>query len=242
MRSDRYGAYNLTTADEPLYRALRDGFRGAGLNRAQFTQALEWYRDQVRPGLDENALHESFHEFAANKGWDVAQIVGAQSIHAAVRDQGPDAITVTPTADEDRATIERANELMRTKPEEYWRNTELQELSFEATERQQAAPQATSVGPAPTDTEIERRMGQRDVEKFERMMREQPREWWGSPKHQADYRAALERANLAEPEGPAPVAPAPPPGVPAVPSVPAAEPAPAAAAPTPVPIVQGATP
>ena len=221
MRSDKFGAYGLTTADEGFYRALRDGFRGAGLSRAQFTQALEWYRDQVRPGMDENSLSASFHEFATNKGWDVAQLVGAQSIYAAVRDHGPDAVTATPTAEEDEATIERANELMRTDAAAYWRDEELQELALEATERQQAAPQATTgLGPALSDIEIEQRIGRQDMARYEQMIREEPGKYWSSPEIQAAYRDAIDRATTS----PAPIAPA-------EPAAPTTEPASVPAAP-----------
>jgi hypothetical protein len=220
MRSDRFGAYNLTAADEPLYRALRDGFRGAGLSRAQFTQALEWYRDHVRPGMDDSAMHESFHEFATNKGWDVAQIVGAQSIHAAVRDQGPDAITATPTAEEDAATIERATELLRKDPDAYWKDQELQEAQFEALERREAATAAPATALVVDDYAIERQLAQREVQKYETVLRERPSEYWRDTAMQAAYRNAIERSTASAPIAPA-IAPAP-----------TGEPAPAA--PTPV--------
>jgi hypothetical protein len=71
-RMDRYRGLR-GDADEQLRRAVRDGFKRAGLMPAQVTQALEWYRDAVRPGMDEAKLIESFNEFAAAKAWPEAE-------------------------------------------------------------------------------------------------------------------------------------------------------------------------
>jgi hypothetical protein len=49
---------------------------GTGLSHAQLTQAMEWYRDSVRPGMDEAALLASVAEFTTNAGWSVAQQAG----------------------------------------------------------------------------------------------------------------------------------------------------------------------
>jgi hypothetical protein len=246
MRSDRYHQYGLSAADEPFRRAVRDGFRQAGLSHRQFLDALTWYRDNVRAGMDATELSASFHDFATARAWPVENLIAAQGVHQAIQQSGPETVIATPTPEEDQATIAKANELLAKDSAAYFADEQLQELMIEALERQQAAPPATSVGPAPTDTEIERRMGQKDVDRFEQMMRERPQEYWASPRHQADYRAAIERANLAEPEVTAPVAPAlapaPAPVAAAVPATPAVEPAPAAAEPVPIPIAQGVGP
>jgi hypothetical protein len=210
------------------------------ITRSQFEQALERYRDRGQHlGGDATRIAQDFASFAISNGWSAESQVAASSVYEGIRQNGPSGVTEMPTPEQDNLTIERANELMRSNPDEYWRNTELRELALEALERQ-AAPQATSVGPAPTDTELERRAGQKDVARFEQMMRERPGEYWSSPQNQAAYRSAIERANLAEPEAPAPIAPAQTPVAPA-PTAPAAEPAPAAPAPPPLPIAQGAT-
>jgi hypothetical protein len=74
----------------------------------------------------------------------------------------------------------------------------------------------------------EREAGQRDAAKYERMMRENPSEYW-RPENQAAYRQALERSLVEVPVMPAAEPPA-------APSPEPASPAPAAAAPAPPPI------
>jgi hypothetical protein len=53
---------------------------------------MEWYRDHVRPGMDEAKLAESFNEFAAAKNWATEQRDAAVSVYGQVRDQGPAAV------------------------------------------------------------------------------------------------------------------------------------------------------
>jgi hypothetical protein len=215
MRGDRYAEFGLTDADTPFYRAIRDGFRASRLSRAQLNDALTWYRDHVRPGMDETALHVSFSDFATNRGWAPEELVAATSVRAAIQERGPEAIIVVPTAEEDAATISRANEAMRTDINGYFKDIELQEAMAEALERQEAVQATPKVGPPVTDTEIERRAGLRNAEKIERILREDPQRYWGDPRLQADFRTAIERAALldeapagATPTEPAPAAPA----------------------------------
>jgi hypothetical protein len=117
---DRYQQFGLRgDADEQLRRAVRDGFKHAGLSPAQLTQAMEWYRDRGQHlGGDEATLAESFAEFAASKAWPDAQRDAAVGVYGQVRDEGPAAVMApAPTAEEDAATIARAAELLRTEPE-----------------------------------------------------------------------------------------------------------------------------
>src|ERR1700674_1979694 len=89
-------------------------FKRAGLSHAQMQQAMDWYRDHVRPGMDEVKLAESFTEFAAAKNWPAEQRDAAVSVYGQVRDQGPAAVmSPAPSAEEDAATIARASELLR---------------------------------------------------------------------------------------------------------------------------------
>jgi hypothetical protein len=210
---DRFTQFGLRgDADETLRRAVRDGFKRAGLGPAQVTQAMEWYRDHVRPGIDEAKLMESFAEFAASKGWQTEQQSAAVSVYEQVRDQGPAAVLApAPSAEEDATTITRASELLRTDPAAYWRDAELQEAQFEALERQQAAPQAE---PAIDDYSIERRIAQQAVDRFGRMLREEPSKYWRSPELQRQHHDAI-AASIQE----APAAPAVPPAA-AVPTAP----------------------
>jgi hypothetical protein len=110
-------------ADEQLRRAVRDGFKGAGLSPAQLTQVMDWYRDRGQHlGGDEAKLTESFAEFAAAKAWPDAQRDAAVGVYGQVRDQGPAAVMApAPTAEEDAATLARAADLLRTDPQAYWR-------------------------------------------------------------------------------------------------------------------------
>src|ERR1700678_449865 len=132
---DRYQQFGLRgDADEQLRRAVRDGFKRAGLSPSQLTQAMEWYRDRGQHlGGDEAKLAESFAEFAASKAWPDAQRGAAVGVYAQVRDQGPAAVmSPAPSAEDDAATIARANELLKTDPKAYWADAELQEAQYEA--------------------------------------------------------------------------------------------------------------
>jgi hypothetical protein len=153
--------------------------------------------------MDESAAFASFSDFATNKGWDASQLVAAQSVYTAIQTQGPDAVMApTPTPDEDKATIAKANELLAKDATAYWADADLQEAMFEALERQTGPQGGPDTAPrlAPSGDEIERRIGRQDMQKFETMMREEAQKYWGSPQLQAAYRDAIERANTAPPE------------------------------------------
>jgi hypothetical protein len=219
---DRYTQFGLRGDEDDLFRrAVRDGFKRAGLGNDRLTQALEWFRDRVRPGMDQAKLAESFNEFAASKGWPAEQLTAAVAVYGAVRDQGPAAVmSPAPTSEEDTATIARADELLRTNSDAYWRDHDLHEAVLEARERQQAAP-----APEPSvDTHaIERRIAEGDVDKFARMMREEPGKYWSSPELQRQHHDAIE-ASIQE-------APASPPPAPVPAAAPVMQPVPVAASP-----------
>jgi hypothetical protein len=206
---DRYTQFGLRgDADEQLRRAVRDGFKRAGLSNAQLTQAMEWYKDHVRPGMDEAKLAESFAEFAATKHWGAEHRDAAVSVYGQVRDQGPAAVmSPAPSTDEDAATLARAHELLRTDPNAYWRDVELQEAQFEALERQGTAPTAE---PPIDHMEIERRVSQQHVDRFATMLREEPEKYWRSPELQQQHRDAIAGTIREAPAGeqPGPAAPA----------------------------------
>jgi hypothetical protein len=114
---------------------------------------------------------ESFSEFAASKGWQAEHHDAAVSVYGMIRDQGPDAVmSLPPTPKEDAATIARASELLRTNPDAYWRDHDLQGAQLEALERREAAPPAEPDRAAVAD-QIERQIAQRDVNKFAEMLR-----------------------------------------------------------------------
>jgi hypothetical protein len=200
---DRYSEYGLRgDVDEQLRRAVRDGFKRAGLDPARLGDALEWYRDRGQHlGADVAKLTESFRNFAAERGWATPHLEAALSIYGQIQDHGPAAVLApAPNADEDAATIARAEELLRADPAGYWRDADLQEAALEARERQAAASPSSA---PPDDYAIERRIAQRDVRKYETMMREQPAEYWRSPEAQAAYRDAIERSTAPTPSPPA---------------------------------------
>jgi hypothetical protein len=151
--TDRFTQFGLRSdADEQLRRAVRDGFRRAGLNHAQLTQAMEWYRDRGQHmSPDPAKLTESFTEFAASKHWPPEHRSAALSVYGAVRDQGPAAVIAPTSAEQDAATIARATELLRTDQAAYWRDVELQEANFEALQRRESAGAAVEAAvPGPT--------------------------------------------------------------------------------------------
>ena len=206
---DRFTQFGLRgDADEQFRRAVRDGFKRAGLSHAHLTQAMDWYRDHVRPGMDEAKLAESFAEFAATKRWVAEQRDAAVSVYGQVRDQGPAAVmSPAPSAEEDAGTIARAQELLRTDPNAYWRDPELQEAQYEALARQEAAP---TTAPAIDHYEIERRISQQHVDRFATMLREEPEKYWRSPELQQQHRDAIAGTIREAPAGeqPGPAVPA----------------------------------
>ena len=217
---DRYRQFGLRgDADEQIRRAVRDGFKRAGLSPAQLTQAMEWYRDRGQHlGGDEAKLAESFAEFAASKAWPHAQRDAAVGVYGQVRDQGPAAVmSPAPSAEEDAATIARAEELLRTDPTKYWADAELQEAQYEApraagdrafpADRPAAAPGTIPAAAAP-----DRTVDQARHDEIVAMMRdpERSRGYWASPAMQQEFRdvvTRLEPAAGAEPPGAVPADP-----------------------------------
>jgi hypothetical protein len=199
---DRYSQFGLRgNADEQIRRAVRDGFKRAGLSNAQLTEAMEWYRDHVRSDMDETKLAESFTEFTATKRWGTEQRDAAVSVYGQVRDQGPAAVmSPAPSTEEDAATLARAHELLRTDPNAYWRDPELQEAQYEALERQKAAPTAE---PPIDHMAIEHKIAQDDVGRSETILRDEPAKYWRSPELQQQYREAIGRRETSMPETPA---------------------------------------
>jgi hypothetical protein len=108
---DRFTHFGLRSdADEQLRRAVRDGFKRAGLSHAQLTQAMEWYRDcGQHMGPDPAKLTESFMEFAASKHWPPEHRDAAKSVYGTVRDYGPAALIAPTSPEQDAATIARPN-------------------------------------------------------------------------------------------------------------------------------------
>src|SRR5882757_7058173 len=225
---DRFTEFGLRgDTDETLRRAVRDGFRRAGLGHAQLTHALEWYRDNVRPGADGANLGESFNDFVRARGWTPEQLNAAVGVYSQIQNEGPAAVLATPSPEDDAALIARADELLKTNADAYFRDQELQELALEARERQLAAPPAE---PAVDHYAIERRIAQQDVDRFAAMLRDpaSAAKYWSSPDLQRRHHDAIAASIQAEQRGtvPAPAAPAAAPPVAAAPSLPVAPAAP----------------
>ncbi len=221
---DRYTQFGLRgEADETLRRAVRDGFKRAGLGHAQLTQAMEWYRDHVLPGVGGANLGETFNDFARLKGWTPEQLTAAVGVYSQIRDQGPAAVLATPSPEDDAALIAKVDELLKTNADAYFRDQELQELALEARERQLAAPPAE---PAVDDYAIERRIAQQDVDRFAAMLRDpaEAAKYWASPDLQRRHHDAIAASIKAEHRGTAPAASAEASPAVAAPSVPAAAP------------------
>jgi hypothetical protein len=187
----RYREFGLVSEqDEVLRRAFRDGFRRAGLSFAQFLDALAWYRDHARPGAEEAQLADAFAQFAADRGWPAEQMDGALDLYRAIRDNGPAAALHEPPPEEDRATLGRADELLRSDPARYWSDAELQDAVFEAHERldRPAAEGDTTVPPGPD---------RQRVEEIETLLRdpsgEGQRRYWSDAGLRTDYVQALSR-------------------------------------------------
>jgi hypothetical protein len=192
----RYREFGLVSEqDETLRRAFRDGFKRAGLSFAQFLDALAWYRDHARAGADEAQLADAFARFAEDRGWPTAQRDGALDLYRAIRDGGPDAAIEAPAAEADRATLARADDLLRTDPNRYWHDAELQDAVFEARERLSRPVAAAGAGPPPE-------AGHRDrerIDEIEALLRDPSgdgqRRYWNDAGLRNDYAEALTRLN-----------------------------------------------
>jgi len=190
----RYREFGLVSEqDEALRRAFRDGFKRAGLSFAQFLDALGWYRDNVRAGADEGQLADAFVLFAADRSWPAEQRDGALNLYRAIRDNGPAAVMQTPQPDEDRATLARADELLRSDPARYWGDVELQDAAFEARER------LHDLAPAEDPTELPPKASpdRQRVNEIEALLRdpggEGQRRYWTDAGLRTDYAQALAR-------------------------------------------------
>jgi hypothetical protein len=129
-------------------------------------------------------------------------------------------VLATPSAEDDAATIAKADELLRTNADAYWADQALQEAQLEALERQQATPPPEPDRAAVAD-QIERQIAQRDVDKFAEMLRKEPAKYWASPELQRQHRDAIAAATREEvppqPVAQPAVAPSPPAAAPATP-------------------------
>jgi hypothetical protein len=195
----RYREFGLVSdADENLRRAFRDGMRRAGLSHQQFVDALAWYRDHTRPGLEEAAQREAFAEFAAQKLWSPQLVEGALAVYETIRDDGPDAIADTPPSPvADRAMVARGDEALRRDPASYWHDSALQDAVFEARERLKSLSAFAAAPAAPPNPARER------VREIEAMLHDSSgagqRRYWSDPALRDDYAKALAEVHGAMP-------------------------------------------
>jgi DNA-binding transcriptional MerR regulator len=216
----RYREFGLfSEQDEVLRRAFRDGFKRAGLSFAQFLDALSWYRDHARPAADEAQLADAFAQFAADSGWPEQQRDGILDLYRTIRDDGPAAVMQPPAPDEDRATLARADDLLRRDPARYWHDMELQDAAFEARERLDAAQAdgaARADGAAPASP-AKASPDQQRIQEIEAMLHhpsgDGQRRYWTDAALRADYAQALGRlyrspgSGIAETTASSPAAP-----------------------------------
>jgi hypothetical protein len=191
----RYREFGLTSEqDEVLRRAFRDGFKRTGLSFAQFLDALAWYRDHARPAADEAQLADAFAQFAAGSGWPAEQRDGVLDLYRTIRDNGPAAVMQAPRPDEDRASIARAEELLRNDPARYWGDIELQDAAFEARERLDGVAPAEDTAPPPEASRDRQR-----IEEIEALLRDPSgdgqRRYWADAGLRTDYVEALARVH-----------------------------------------------
>jgi hypothetical protein len=191
----RYREFGLISErDEVLRRAFRDGFKRAGLSFAQFLDALAWYRDHARPTADEAQLADAFARFAADNGWPAEQRDGVLNLYRTIREDGPTAVMLAPRPDEDRATVARADELLRSDPARYWSDIEVQDAVFEARERLDGVALAEGTT-APPKTGPDRQR----IEEIEALLHDPSgdgqRRYWADAGLRTDYAQALARVH-----------------------------------------------
>jgi hypothetical protein len=190
----RYREFGLfSEQDEALRRAFRDGFKRAGLSFAQFLDALAWYRDHARSTADEAQLADAFARFATENGWPAEQRAGVLDLYRTIRDDGAAAAMQAPRPDEDRATVARADELLRSDPARYWGDIELQDAAFEARERLDSAALPEAAAPASPETNRDRQR----IADIEALLGdpsgEGQRRYWTDAGLRTDYAQALAR-------------------------------------------------
>ncbi len=191
----RYREFGLISEqDEVLRRAFRDGFKRTGLSFAQFLDALAWYRDHAQPAADEAQLADAFARFAADNGWPAEQRDGVLDLYRTIRDNGPTAAMQAPRPDEDRATVARADELLRNDPARYWGDIELQDAAFEARERLYGVARAEGAASPPKTSPDRQR-----VEEIEALLHDPSgdgqRRYWADAGLRTDYAQALARVH-----------------------------------------------
>ena len=133
----RYREFGIVSEQDELFRrAFRDGFQLArGLSHAQFSTRSRGVATMSRRApTKRNSPRRSRNSpprAAARRG----QRDSVVDLYRAVRDQGLAAVVTAPRPEDDRATLARADELMRRDPARYWGDGELQDAAFEARER-----------------------------------------------------------------------------------------------------------
>jgi len=189
----RYREFGLISErDEVLRRAFRDGFKRAGLSSAQFSDALAWYRDHAMLADDESQLAEAFGQFASGQGWTAEQRDRAIDLHKVIGGIGPESVMLEPQPDDDRAVLNRADDLLRNDPARYWGDSELQDAVFEARERLNDS--ASTADDAPT----QKANGDRQrIDEIEALLRDPSgdgqRRYWADAGLRSDYGQALAR-------------------------------------------------
>ncbi len=189
----RYREFGLfSDQDEVLRRAFRDGFKRAGFSFPQFLDALAWYRDHARSAADEAQLADAFTRFATDNGWPAQQRDGVLDLYRTIRDNGPTAVMQASRPDEDRATVARADELLRSDPARYWGDIELQDAAFEARERLDGVSLSEGSTPPPNASRDRQRIA--DIEALLRdPSGDGQRRYWTDPGLRADYAQTLAR-------------------------------------------------
>jgi hypothetical protein len=194
----RYREYGLVSdEDETLRRAVRDGLKRAGVPFSRFLEALAWHRDQARPGASDAQLLEAFSAYAAERGWSADERERAVGVYRAIRENGPGVPTQAPNAEEDRATVARADDLLRHDPTRYWNDIELQDAVFEARERlggvAQAGDAAGAAGAASPAADADRRKIDETLSLLHDPSGAGQRRYWNDAALRDDYAAALAR-------------------------------------------------
>jgi len=189
----RYREFGLISErDEVLRRAFRDGFKRAGLSSAQFTDALAWYRDHAMLADDESQLAEAFGQFASGQGWTAEQRDRAIDLHKVIGEIGPESVMLEPQPDDDRAVLNRADDLLRNDPARYWGDSDLQDAVFEARER------LNDLASTAVDAPTQKANGDRQrIDEIEALLRDPSgdgqRRYWADAGLRSDYGQALAR-------------------------------------------------
>jgi hypothetical protein len=195
----RYSRYGINTAaDEQAFRAARHMALAAGATPQQFEQLAEAYADGITRGLTGTALKDHIAEAPAvtrSFSSELLSRLGTNVFDPIAQHGAAPFLPAVPTAEEDAATIAKAEALMRENAKAYFRDGELQDAYADALERR--GPAARNAPPMARPPVPTRESDQAVIEEAEDRLAKNPQAYFRDKDLVDRYSAALERRQAA---------------------------------------------